>query len=461
MKTSFSTERLRWAAYASIGAGVVHGTAMGMHAEHATLAKIFMAFTLLQVGWGIVVLSNQQLWVVVSGCVVNAAAVAGWVATRFVGISFIGGLEVTEKPQPADTLCAALAAFSVVAVFVAWKRRTTAIKKLRHFDAAALTSVVTFLALLSVAGTTHQHSHFVQATDSQLAIAADGVIVSPTTIVRTLDSSSSVPNTDVSSTEVSAVSTSSSVQTSSSVEAAKKPSTKNTQPATTSTQAVTSTTTHSHTLTAAQAAAAASGWPRAFDPAAPIDFSGIGGVTAEQAARATALIQATARDLPKYAQVSAAVADGYTSIGDGGTGFEHYVKWTLLNDGRVLDTAAPESLVYAVRGGVKTLVSAMFMADKGTPINDKTLVDYAGGLMQWHVHTNLCWLTLNGAMRVVGVTDAQGACRFGFVETDGSPMVHVWITPHECGPFAAIEGVAAGVADASDAERVDLCNKAH
>ena len=100
------------------------------------------------------------------------------------------------------------------------------------------------------------------------------------------------------------------------------------------------------------------------------------------------------------------------------------------------------------------------MADKGTPIYDKTLVEYAGGLMQWHVHTNLCWLTINGAMRVVGVTDTNG-CRLGFVETDGSPMVHVWITPHKCGPFAALEGVAAGVADASDAERVDLCNKTH
>jgi hypothetical protein len=37
-------------------------------------------------------------------------------------------------------------------------------------------------------------------------------------------------------------------------------------------------------------------------------------------------------------------------------------------------------------------------------------VDCAGGLMQWHVHTNLCCLTVNGAMRVVGVTDAQRAC---------------------------------------------------
>jgi hypothetical protein len=73
-------------------------------------------------------------------------------------------------------------------------------------------------------------------------------------------------------------------------------------------------------------------------------------------------------------------------------------------------TAAPESLVSAVRDGVKTLVPAMCIADKGTPINDKTLVDCARGLMQWHVHTNLCCLTVNGAMRVVGVTDAQRAC---------------------------------------------------
>ena len=233
---------MRWAAYASIGAGVVHGTAMVMHAEHATLAKVFMAFTLLQVGWGIVVLSNQQLWVVVSGCVVNAAAVSGWVITRTVGISFIGGLEIIEKPQPADTLCAALAAFSVVAVFVAWKQRNTPVKKLRHFDAAALMSVVTFVALLSVAGKVHNDNHYVQLADSQLAIAADGVIVSPTTIVRTLDSSTSVPNTVASSAEVIAETTSSSVT------AAKKPATKNTQPATTSPQAITSTT-HPHTLT--------------------------------------------------------------------------------------------------------------------------------------------------------------------------------------------------------------------
>ena len=446
METSFNTEHLRWAAYASIGAGVIHGAAVGLHAEHPTSSFIFMAFTLLQVGWGIVVLSNHQRWLLVGGCVVNAAAVTGWVITRFVGISFIGGLEIAEKPQPADTFCALLAAVSIAAVLFASRNNVAHKKRRSPFNAAALCGVFTFLALLSVAGTVHEHGEFVPLVDSNLSISADGIIVSPTTIVRALDVTPSL-----------SAQTTTSVATTTTTTTTIAP--KTSRSTTTTTQAVTATP-HAHALTAAQAAAAASGWPRTYDPAAPIDFTGIDGVTTEQAARATALIKATQRDLPKYAQVSAAMADGYTSIGDGGTGFEHFVKWTLLNDGRVLDTAAPESLVYEVRGDVRTLVSAMFMADKGTPIYDKTLVEYAGGLMQWHVHTNLCWLTVNGAMRVVGVTDTSGGCRLGFVETDGSPMVHVWITPHKCGPFAALEGVAAGVANASDAERVDMCNRA-
>jgi len=40
-------------------------------------------------------------------------------------------------------------------------------------------------------------------------------------------------------------------------------------------------------------------------------------------------------------------------------------------------------------------------------------------------------------------------------------MVHVWLAAHPCGPFAAVEGVAAVVADVSDSERVDLCNRQH
>ena len=437
--------RMRWAAYASIGAGLIHGVAVGLHADHESLARVFMALTFVQVGWGIIAISRLQWAVVLGGFAINGTAIVGWILTRTSGISFISGLEIAEKPQPADTLGALLAAAAMGASLWAWYRRDVPAKETQHLNAVYLCSAITLCALWSVTGHVHAHVQDVALTDSGLIVTADGVIVSPSTIapVEILTSTSTVP---------ALLSTTDSVATK-----------KKTVIASPSTVANTTTTTvnHSHALTTAQALAAASGWPRPYDPANPIDFSGIGGVTAEQAARATALIQSAQRDLPKYAKVSDAEKNGYVSIGDGVTGFEHYMKYSLLNDGRVLDTTAPESLVYEVKGTVKTLVSAMFIANPGTLLTDTTLVNYAGGLMQWHVHSNLCWITVNGVPKVVGVTNAAGACSLGTLQPTGAPMVHVWISSHVCGPFAALEGNAAGVAAASDEERVDLCNKDH
>ena len=437
--------RMRWAAYASIGAGLIHGVAVGLHADHESLARVFMALTFVQVGWGIIAISRLQWAVVLVGCAINGTAIVGWILTRTSGISFVSGLEIAEKPQPADTLGALLAAAAIGASLWAWHRRDVPVKETLHLNAVYLCSAITLCALWSVTGHVHAHIQDVALTDSGLTVTADGVIVSPSTIapVEISTSTSTVP---------ASLSTTDSIATK-----------KKTVIAAPSTVANTTTTTvsHSHALTTAQALAAASGWPRPYDPASPIDFSGIDGVTTEQAARATTLIQSAKRDLPKYAKTSTAIADGYLSIGDGATGFEHFIKYSLLNDGRVLDTAAPESLVYEVKGDVKTLVSAMFIANPGTPLTDTTLVNYAGGLMQWHVHSNLCWVTINGAPKVVGVTNAAGVCLLGALQPAGAPMVHVWIAPHVCGPFAALEGNAAGVAAASDEERVDLCNKDH
>ena len=432
-------------AYASIGAGLIHGVAVGLHADHASLARVFMALAFAQVFWGIVAISRLQWSVVLGGIAINGTAIVGWILTRTSGISFISGLEIAEKPQPADTLGALLAATAIGASLWAWRQRDVPIRETAHLNAVYLTSALTLVALWSVTGHAHAHIQNIALTDSGLSVNADGVIISPSTIAP-VDISTSTSTIPTPSSTANSIATK-----------------KKTVIAAPTTVANTTTTTinHPHALTTAQALAAASGWPRPYDPANPIDFSDIGGVTAEQAARATALIQAAQRDLPKYAKTSAATADGYLSIGDGLTGFEHFIKYSLLTDGRVLDTTAPESLVYEVKGAVKTLVSAMFIANPGTPITDTTLVNYAGGLMQWHVHSNLCWLTINGVPKVVGVTNAAGACLIGTLQTGGAPMVHVWITPHVCGPFAALEGNGAGVANASDAERVDLCNKDH
>ncbi|WP_040779742.1 hypothetical protein [Nocardia pneumoniae] len=203
-------------------------------------------------------------------------------------------------------------------------------------------------------------------------------------------------------------------------------------------------------------------WPRPWDPATPIDVSGVPGVTAAQEQRATALIRSTLDQLPAFADVSSIGALGFRSIGDSATGYEHYVNTGYIRDDRFLDATHPESLVYRVDGADRTLVSAMYIA-KGKKIDDTELVDYGGPLMQWHVHDNLCWKTGADGPQVAGVTDTQGNCPLNSINPGaGNPMVHVWITANQCGPFAALEGHGAGQAATTvDGHRTDTCSHDH
>ena len=435
-------ERMRWAAYASIGAGVLHGTAIGLHADHPTVSRVFLLMTLAQVVWGVVALSMSNWSVLAIGSVVNAVAVGGWIMTRTTGVSFINGLEIAERPQPADTICAALALLSLVVIVWAYVRRDSPASSFHMVNAAYLCVAVSLVAAWTVTGHAHSHGEL-PTVDGGLTVDANGVIISPT--------GSSVPPVDGTVADGSVAGES----------AGTTPTTPTKKKATSTTVAPT-TTVHSHVTTSDQAKAAASGWPRAFDPAVPIDLSGIQGFTVEQGQRALALISNSQRDLPAFASYQSALDAGYVSIGDSGSGFEHIIKYSLLNDGQFLDTTAPESLVNKVVGSTKTLVSAMFIASAGMASNDITLTSYAGGLIQWHTHNNLCWRSVSGVPKVAGIVDANGNCPAGSVlQTGGAPMVHVWITPHVCGPFAALEGQGAGVADEPDSVRVDKCNAAH
>jgi hypothetical protein len=112
-----------------------------------------------------------------------------------------------------------------------------------------------------------------------------------------------------------------------------------------------------------------------------------------------------------------------------------------------------------VYGDTRILVSAMYMANIGTAIDDAELVDYAGPLLQWHIHDNLCW-KLGDDMRpfISGITDENDECPAGSRRADVRiPMVHVWVVPHPCGPFAAVEGLAEGQAAVPTDQRVDIC----
>lgn len=201
----------------------------------------------------------------------------------------------------------------------------------------------------------------------------------------------------------------------------------------------------------------ATSWPRPWDPADGIDLTGAG-ATPEQEQRAAALIGATLEYLPQFADTATAYDLGYRSIGDASTGYEHYVNYALIADDVWLDPRQPESLVYRVDGAERTLVSAMFIV-AGRALDDPELVDFGGPLMQWHVHDNLCWGGGSDGPRVVAVA-TDGICPANSVLGPAdNPMVHVWIAPHECGPFAALEGHGAG--QTAGGARTDQCVDDH
>ena len=189
-----------------------------------------------------------------------------------------------------------------------------------------------------------------------------------------------------------------------------------------------------------------------YDPTQPIDLGGVPGVTPEQQARAENEVAITVMRLPQWADPATAEAAGYHSIGDGITGFEHYINWADLTDGHILDPDHPEALVYRVTGATKKLESAMYMLPPGSTLD--TVPDLGGALTQWHIHDNLCF-TDDAAPRVVGLTNGDGSCTPPTVKLQPVPMIHVWIVPQPCGPFAALEGVGAGQVKAGEQKACD------
>jgi len=401
---------------ASLCAGVIHASAVGAHGDHKQLALIFVALSVAQIGVGLLLMARDQSWMLWSGFFVNLLAAAGWLLTRVSGLRWIDGLEVRESPQWADSIGALLALVSVawlIGLLALGGLRDSISTAVRPFVVTAPLIMLVGIAMWSMAGIQHQHGDSETSGSHSSAEHSHNDSTSDDTGTVLLDSSSSADahSHDSSSSD------------------------------------------HDHDP----------GWPRPYDPAAELDISGVLGVTEEQESRARELIYATQEFLPAWADYDQAVEQGWVSIGDQSTGFEHLVNRALIVDDKFLDPRAPESLVYQVEGSDRTLVSAMFMADLGVSLDDPQLTDFAGPLMQWHVHDNLCFrIDSSGKSVVAGVLNNLGECPEGSSQGgSGVAMVHVWIAPHPCGPFAALEGEGAGVALVDDSLRVDMCSSHH
>jgi hypothetical protein len=182
--------------------------------------------------------------------------------------------------------------------------------------------------------------------------------------------------------------------------------------------------------------------PRPYDGTLPVDLGGVPGVSAEQQAWAEGLVTATIQRLDRFATTDEAYAAGYRAIGDAFTGWEHWINWPLLEDGRQFDASAPESLVYRVVNGQRTLQAAMYLLEPGSTLDNAP--DLAGPLIQYHIHNDLCWYGEENAWQVMLADPLPAPCFPGTHRRAVVPMVHVWIVGTPCGPFAALEGAGGG-----------------
>ena len=126
----------------SIGAGVIHAAAAGVHAEHPQLARLFVLCAVAQIAAGLIAWAYPNRLVAGMIVAINTVAVSAWLATRITGISWIQGLEVREAPQFADGACALLGAAAVGCALAAAMvgKRTSAAPRL-SFPALAVAAL--------------------------------------------------------------------------------------------------------------------------------------------------------------------------------------------------------------------------------------------------------------------------------------------------------------------------------
>ncbi|MEJ7585447.1 MAG: hypothetical protein WKF43_15520 [Acidimicrobiales bacterium] len=396
----FATGWIGVAGLMSIGAGAIHAAAIGVHSEHRSAVLAFTLVAALQLGWGGLALVRSNRIVALLGALVGTGAFLGWAVAKSDGISFIAGLDEAEPIQTADAVAAGLAAATIVAVAVsllAVGRGGAAPRRLRlpmSFPAVGVTALAV-LGMFSAGTHVHAEGHGDTSSNETAAAGHAGHDTVKTAAKATAHKASA------------------------------------------------------HAGAAHEAAPD----PVPYDPAKPIDLGGVDGVTAEQQAEAENIVAETLRRLPQWSDPAKAEASGFRSIGDGVTGVEHFVNSEFMGNPTILDPDQPESLVYSTEGGGRRLVAAMYMLERGTPLAD--VPDVGGKLIQWHTHENLCF-TLEA--KVAGITDGEGKCPAGLVKPTPTPMVHVWIESHPCGPFAALEGIGGGTIAAGE-ER--LCDHAH
>jgi hypothetical protein len=386
------------AGFASIGAGAIHAAAAAAHGDTRQAALVFQVLALAQIGWGAWATIGERRLGAALGALLSAGAVVGWAYAQTVGVSFIDGMEDPHGIDWADGIGAALA-FLAFAMVARWLLTSSESSTRRNPTDGMLLRlgggvVVAVLALGGVSQTAG-HGGDHGHDDAAGGHGHEAPVVPPVAY-----------DPEATSTTIDPAGGSSGTTTPGKVKR--------------------------------------------------VDLSGVPGVSAQQQEDAEQLVEVTLDKLPQFADVSEVEALGFRSIGDGFTGHEHFINWNYIDDDKVLDPDYPESLVFDTSGPEKKLVSAMFMMPQGSTLD--SVPEVGGPLTQWHIHDDLCFTTDEEQPRIAGVTAVGGSCTPPLQKFTPVPMIHVWIVAHPCGPFAALEGVAAGQVKPGEEH---LCTEEH
>jgi hypothetical protein len=159
--------------------------------------------------------------------------------------------------------------------------------------------------------------------------------------------------------------------------------------------------------------------------------------TASQLRAAGELVADTRWGLARFADLPDALAAGYAPSRREREALKHYFNAAYVTDGRVLDPARPEGLLYAFTARGPVVVAAVYLMNRaGEPGRE-----VGGCLTRWHVHDDLC----SGDPARGAITERRGPagrCPPGQAPWAAPPMLHTWVIDIP-GPFARHARVSA------------------
>jgi hypothetical protein len=153
--------------------------------------------------------------------------------------------------------------------------------------------------------------------------------------------------------------------------------------------------------------------------------------TSAQLGAAARLVADTRRGLARFVNLRYALGAGYAPNQPAPAAIKHYFNPAYVTDGRVLDPARPEGLVYAYTARGPVVVAAVYLMSRaGEPGRA-----VGGCLTRWHVHDDLC-SSDPGHGLITGVRGPDGRCPSGQVPWAAPRMLHTWVVDIPGGPFA-------------------------